>query len=183
MRLWVDHEGIWKLVAIGDSPVRLASPSGDSSEGARGGIAPALATAVSFLENGRRRLALVLPPGAAAAINGQPSLAVTVLADRDEITVEKNRVYFSAHSPTEPEIFVQKGWQVCCPRCASELQPGDTVVGCPACLALHHEGPVAGGRQEDRRCWSYDPKCASCGRLREQLTWSPQKDGNDEISG
>lgn len=135
-------------------------------------IGTPLGTLIRFTENGVPRAALITPPGAPLVLNGYPQLGVTVLEDRDEISVAGERLLFARHESPAETVFPAGGPEARCARCKAVVNPGDACVRCPACAAYHHE-------REDLRCWTYQPTCGCSARLRAELTWHPAEDEDE----
>jgi hypothetical protein len=87
-----------------------------------------------------------------------------MLADRDEILVAGQRIYFSTE--TLAAVEEHAGPVLRCPRCKREIAPGAKVVRCPRCKALHHEA-----------CWTYSEACTLCPAptaLDAGFQWTPE---------
>jgi hypothetical protein len=122
------------------------------------------------LEFGRKWIAIV-PDDLRITHNGQPvAVGLRVLAHGDLLAAADGAsVFFSTEEAACIETFTGPE-SVSCPRCKSEIAPGQAVVRCPDCGVVHHE-------LADRNCWTYAEKCALCPRataLDAGLRWSPE---------
>jgi Pyruvate/2-oxoacid:ferredoxin oxidoreductase delta subunit len=172
MHLWLKREA-WQRIAVDGEITLPPSPEPDELDSQ-----PVVAAVVPYLENGTPRAALITTSGAELSLNGFPPLGVAVLQDRDEITLAGETFLFAAHSPTEPVSF-HSDTLTRCARCKRPLRAGDMAVRCAACSSWHHEGALAGTPGAERRCFSYDPVCAGCGRQRESMLWTPEESDDD----
>jgi hypothetical protein len=108
---------------------------------------------------GTRHWALLAHHG--AKVNGLPCLPIEVLADRDEVHIEREHYCFSAQAP--PEVVTFDGRKaVRCARCLGRLAGGDQVVRCSGCLAHHHAS-----------CWTYHVRCQKCESPTDGRLWVP----------
>jgi hypothetical protein len=103
----------------------------------------------------------------AVTVNGLPALPFHVLADRDEIAVGGERMYFSTEGPAEVVPFADQAGQVLCGRCKGDMCQGEAAVRCPGCGAWHHETAKL-------PCWTYDGTCSACGRPSTGFSWQPE---------
>jgi hypothetical protein len=121
---------------------------------------------------GSRGWALVARAGARLRVNGEPLLGdLRVLADRDQIRVGGETLYFTTEDPARVEPFAGAERPLSCPRCRQALAPGTAAVRCPACGVWHHQS-------EELPCWTYAATCALCPRatdLQAGLQWSPEE--------
>jgi hypothetical protein len=101
--------------------------------------------------------------GGGVRLNGNECLPIEVLADRDEVRVERATFYFSACSPAAETRFAG-GRKTRCPRCQSVLAEGEAVIACPACSAPHHPA-----------CWGYAPACGGCRAVTSDGGWTPDE--------
>jgi hypothetical protein len=117
-------------------------------------------------------------------LNGAPLvLGVSLLADRDEITVRDEiairegaaggglRCFFSAERLAQVVAF-PGGGPLRCPRCKQPIAQGEPAVQCPgpACGAWHHQSP-------ELPCWTYGETCALCDQptpLDAGFRWTPE---------
>jgi len=103
---------------------------------------------------------------ACVRINGlQVAAKIHVLADRDEIMIHGERLYFSTESLAAVEEY--SGKTLRCPRCKLEITGGE-IVRCPngKCKAIHHKD-----------CWTYAPQCSLCPNPTELdagFQWTPE---------
>jgi hypothetical protein len=87
-------------------------------------------------------------------VNGSAlGAGVAVLADRDEIRVGAERVFFSTERLAAVTIHPGDERAVFCPRCKLEIAAGSPVVRCPSCNVLHHQS-------DEYPCWTYGEHCA-----------------------
>lgn len=111
-----------------------------------------------------REWVLLAAPDTGVRVNGLPVMAnIHVLADRDEITVYGERMYFSTEVLAVVDEFA--GPAMRCPRCKLEV-PGGEIVRCPGCKAVHHKD-----------CWTYAPACSLCPTptpLDAGFQWTPE---------
>ena len=71
-----------------------------------------------------------------------------------------------------------------CPRCQQSIEVGTDSVRCPQCHVVCHQN-------ERLRCWTYTPKCPSCGTdtkllkdpLSNDLQWTPDRIGERSTGG
>ena len=178
MHLWKQEpsDGRWVRVPIPEEGLAMCrSPDGAVSLGARDSPRP-IALLVPFVENEMEHAALVRSPLAQSLwLNGhQPVGDLRVLRDRDEIVLNGEVLYFGTASDVEVVPFPDIDAQALCARCTGVLHSRDRAVACPSCRAWHHEGKLARASEESRSCWSYDDRCACCGRSRESLAWRPE---------
>lgn len=100
------------------------------------------------------------------------SLGLRVLRDRDEISVDGRRLFFSTEELARVVPFPGLAQPACCPRCKQKLEPGDSAVCCPGCHGWHHQS-------ETFSCWTYDATCAFCQSNSTALdagySWTPEQ--------
>lgn len=112
-----------------------------------------------------REWVLLTEPHADVRVNGLPVAAsIHLLADRDEIKVRAERLYFSTEMLASVEEYTAGA--IRCPRCKLEISAG-AVVRCPGCKAVHHE-----------ECWGYAPHCSLCPTptpLDAGYQWTPEE--------
>lgn len=99
-------------------------------------------------------------------INGLTAFPLRMLADRDEIRVGGETVYFSADSPAEAVAFPAQT-EAACGRCKGMLKAGELAVQCPLCRAWHHQ-------TEELPCWQHAARCSGCERSTERIGWQPE---------
>jgi phage FluMu protein Com len=161
--LWVRQENDWAVL-------KLELPVYDLSKASpKPGSGPDASPVELMLVDGE--WVLISAPGANVHVNGLPIAAnIHVLADRDEIIVNQERLYFSKEVLATVEKY--SGITVRCPRCKLEIITGERVVRCPACRALHHmELPT-------KNCWGYAQTCALCPAptvLGAGYQWTPEE--------
>jgi hypothetical protein len=100
-------------------------------------------------------------------VNGFSSLPLRILADRDEIRVGEEAVYFSLESAAEVVPFTAQATEVFCGRCKGKMKDGEAAVPCPRCKAWHHQAEMLS-------CWTYDAKCSSCAQPTAGISWQPE---------
>ena len=104
-------------------------------------------------------------------LNGMPlSLGIAVLHHGDEICFEDGApIYLSTERRACVETY-SAGDAPDCPRCASPIAQGDSVVVCPNCSVIYHQ-------RSDRECFTYGISCAFCDQssdLTADLRWTPE---------
>jgi hypothetical protein len=117
--------------------------------------------------------ALLAGPSATLRVNGQPLvLGIRVLRDRDEISFDGHRGFFSTEELAQIVPFPGLPQPAFCPRCKQKMETGDLAVVCPHCRAWHHQS-------EKYPCWTYGGTCALCQvqstALDAGYTWTPEK--------
>lgn len=124
--------------------------------------------------------AILLERGVSAVVNGDPVFDLAVLADRDEIIVGKQRLYFSDESMPAVTVFhLEAGKRrPKCPACRGHILDGEQIVVCPrpGCGRPYHQS-------ENREHWTYRPECALCGHptsLTGESAWSPDAEEESE---
>jgi hypothetical protein len=113
-------------------------------------------------DRGDELFVLLAPAGARqqVRVNGDPVVAgIHVLQHRDEIVVrnckgESLRLYFSAEKIARIEQLTDEPHTVSCARCYKRINPGNQIVRCPSCSAVHHQS-------DEFNCWTYAEKCAN----------------------
>jgi len=185
VQLWCEEaDGRWGRRAVA-ATVQIGS--GDDGRIVVGEWVPHPAvTIVPYAEYAKVRAVLVSSAGTGArvTVNGYPPLGLTLLEDRDEIVIRRERTgdfarfvfgeLEAAHVVRFAEAPAACGDDRCA-RCRKRLQSGDAAVRCPVCGRWYHEGPLASGAR--RECFSYDPLCGGCLTARAAMSWSP---GGDE---
>lgn len=171
--LWLTCRGddVWDILPLETgSRYRLtgssAHPVARASAGASGGCA------VLMSHKGPRGAEWVLlsSQGAyAARVNGTLH-GVKMLADRDEVRVNRTRLFFSSEALAQVEPFPgADGHAGKCPRCNAGFDVGQLSVRCPKCGVWSHQF-------DGRNCWTYAAGCASCGHptaLDAGFAWTP----------
>ena len=134
-----------------------------------------LALVVPFDENGAERALLLTPPAARRVwLDGCQPIA-QVLEPRAELRVADRSFWLGTDDAGEAAAFEGRYDEVACARCGLFLEPGDRVARPACCPALFHSGETAAEPHEPLHCLDYDPKCPSCGRLRESAAWTPEQ--------
>jgi hypothetical protein len=124
-----------------------------------------------FVENDVRGAALVVAPGVRDVyLGGLRPLGVCVLAERDEIVVGAQRLYFTARTPLARGRHEH---DASCGVCGDPVRGCEAVV-CSSCGACTHDGALADGTE--RRCLGHRGACPGCGLREEDLCWMPQED-------
>ena len=110
------------------------------------------------------RLLLFARPS--VAVNGQLTLPLHPLADRDEITIGTALWCVSFDSMPERKVFRSTGDPLHCVRCCGPLMDGEVTIICPQCHTHYHDS-------EALPCWTYGPTCARCRRPTGREIWQP----------
>ncbi len=132
-----------------------------------------------YRERGAQKALLISRPDARLFVNGQRALPITVLRDRDELSLAGRTLVFAEAGEAAVVRVAAGADATCCSRCSMDLAPGDRVVFCPKCGAPHHEGLLGrADASEALACWSDGPACGGCLESRESLVWDP-----DEVLG
>jgi hypothetical protein len=165
-------EGKWHLVPLGAAP-RLLRLDPVSIERAGETVAPLDADACVLVHiGGHHGWAALVAEGAALLHNGaRIGAGLRLLAHRDALALSGGQMlFFTTEEQAHVETFAADA-PVSCPRCRSEVHPGEAVVRCPACGVVHHE-------TSDRNCWTYAPVCALCPQptaFDAALRWTPEE--------
>lgn len=118
--------------------------------------------------NGKLRSVIMPYPGTNWKLNGMRPFSLHVLQDRDELSFNGQKLYFTYEQPAQVVTFeARKGDPpIFCPRC-KDIVSGKAVK-CPGSCGLWYH------QSEERRCWTYDPKCIVCGHPTcAGLSWKP----------
>ena len=116
----------------------------------------------------------VLFPAVSMMVNGNAvCTGLTMLADKDVISFASGQPEWVFTTERNACVeFYQGEPGLHCPRCKLPLEPGQPMVVCPGCSAVHHQ-------LEHRSCWTYAPTCALCDRATplEEATcsWTPNE--------
>jgi hypothetical protein len=193
-----DSADAWAILSLDDRRYRLASACGrrhsDSSaqRPARGQRPPEIFLGGRLSRSGALLLrhqntqssdgrdttsapsedwALLAGPDARLLLNGMPlSLGIAVLHHGDEICFEDGApIYLSTERRACVETYSASDAPDC-PRCASPIAQGDSVVVCPNCSVIYHQ-------RSDRGCFTYSESCALCDQpsdLTAELCWTPE---------
>jgi hypothetical protein len=128
-----------------------------------------------------RAAVLLVRPGAAVRVNGQPVLGgLRLLAHRDEILIGRLRCFYSAESTPLPAPYRHEGGgrRPLCPVCRGPVQDGERAVRCPGCGRWHHQLDAArDGRAKP--CYTYAPACRFCAHptdLSGGPVWRPEQE-------
>ncbi len=97
-------------------------------------------------------------------VNGLPPLTVTELADRAEISLGTESLFYRKAGSTALEIFDSIEDEDCV-RCKRRIAQGAVIRRCSVCGSAHHEGATTDPKLGDLWCAGYDPKCGRCGGL------------------
>lgn len=118
--------------------------------------------------------------GQKVTINGDMSLGLHRIRHRDELRVRKTRLHLIDEDPARVQPFPGRE-PVICPRCRTEIMPGEPSVRCPnpQCRSWHHQTTEAAGDEDEKPCWTYGKKCAApnCSHptsLDGSFSWLPE---------
>jgi hypothetical protein len=100
-------------------------------------------------------------------LNGIPPFSLSVIRDKDEISYNGQRLYFTEEQVAKIELK-QDDSVIFCPRCKDVIKQKTEVVRCPGCGLLYHES-----EEEDKKCWSYDTRCICSHTTKFELIWKP----------
>lgn len=156
--LWLRQSGEWAVLKLDARAYDLAAKPPRPSSAAHCGRIGLIAAGGEW--------ALLSGCGSDTRVNGLPVAAnIHVLADRDEIMIRGERLYFSTESLAVVEKYAGKTLR--CPRCKLEITGGE-IVRCPngKCAAAHHKD-----------CWVYAPQCSLCPAptpLDAGFQWTPE---------
>jgi len=100
-------------------------------------------------------------------VNGVPALPLRLLADKDEILINREIIFFSAESGAEVVPFPAPEREVCCGRCKGKLQAGEFAAQCLRCKVWHHQ-------TQELPCWTYGATCSSCDCSTKGGAWRPE---------
>ncbi len=169
---------VWREVRDGEwQPLALPET--------RGGAFPAVEiNGLRFLRFGsgaEQAAAILSPSGVVARVNGRPILGgMRVLEHRDEVTVGRSRLFYSAEST--PLVIVYQpaeGTRLpTCPLCRGPIRAGDSAVQCPGCGRWFHQLATADGKPA-KNCWTYAPTCRFCNHptaLGGNAGWRPERE-------
>jgi hypothetical protein len=106
-------------------------------------------------------------PGAAVRLNGQHPLSLSLLQDRDEITMERTAVYFTTETLPAVVPFPGSAETLLCARCKSPLVAGELAVQCPNCRLWYHQ-------HDTRPCWTYHTQCVCGHPTHGDFVWRPE---------
>ncbi len=117
----------------------------------------------------RSASALIVTDSDGWKFNGLSPFSMHILKDKDEICFGKQSLYFTLQLSAEKRTYSKNGSQnaINCIRCKTLIEPGTSIISCPACSRIYHES-------SDLGCWSYDTKCLVCGEeTSPTLNWLP----------
>ncbi|KYK22071.1 hypothetical protein AYK24_02780 [Thermoplasmatales archaeon SG8-52-4] len=100
-------------------------------------------------------------------LNGISPFSLSVIRDKDEISYNGQRLYFTEEQVAKIELK-QNDTVIFCPRCKDLIKKMTEVVRCPACGLLYHES-----QKEAKNCWSYDSRCICGHPTKFELSWKP----------
>jgi len=126
---------------------------------------------------------LLATEDAGIRVNGSLCLAVTVLADRDEIRTSDGRIFlYAAFAGVPPSGVAGESPAISCARCHRSIAAGERWVGCNACSSRYHGDPPLqpDGSQKGANCRDYDSRCAGCQRTWASMQWTPAEAGYDD---
>jgi hypothetical protein len=101
------------------------------------------------------------------AVNGVSALPLRLLADKDEILIDGEIIYFSAESEAEVVLFPALAIEVCCGKCKGKLRAGEPAVQCPRCKVWRHQ-------TGELPCWTYGATCTSGDCPTKGVSWRPE---------
>lgn len=156
--LWVKQSDEWAVLKLVSAAYDMSAHPPITTSGARKNPVEIIHADGDWV--------LFAEPMAEVRVNGLPVTAgIHVLADRDEIMLKGDRLYFSTESLAAVEEYTGKTLR--CPRCKLEIAGGE-VVRCPnnKCKAVHH-----------KECWTYASQCSLCPtptELDAGFQWTPE---------
>lgn len=122
---------------------------------------------VPFIENVRRATLVVAPGIRDLYVGGRRPLDVCVLAERDEIVLGDDRLYFTAR---EPLAVARYEGHASCGVCGEAVHGCDAIT-CTHCATVTHAGALADGGV--RPCFEHRGSCPGCGLHEEDFDWTP----------
>ena len=123
-------------------------------------------------EQGKDGVVLIPRLGNCLKVNGNEVFGLKVLENKDEISSQFStngkRIWFYFSTESLPmKIYFESDHPTFCIRCKLKIGKGEEVVKCPQCDLIYHES-------NDKKCWSYDGKCAGCSRsTKMEYSWKP----------
>ena len=156
--IWTQDKGAWKDVPLDGGVMDLPSARLMLSkpEGSAAHAAPDL-------------WVLVAASATPVRVNGERSVGLRVLADRDEIRIADVSFYFSTERLAVVVPF--PGPSVHCARCKLLIPVDSPAVSCPGCSSWHHQS-------DEYPCWTYADHCALCPwktNLDAGYQWRPEE--------
>lgn len=101
-----------------------------------------------------------------------PLAGIAVLRDHDCLLYHANgtvqRIFYDIFTP--PQIRSYAGDPLDCAYCRQPVDSGSSIVECPGCGIVFHQGEAAG-------CWLASDRCLNCGHptsLEQVSDWIPQ---------
>ncbi len=143
-------------------------------------VAHGPARLIAFGKGAEREVALLLPLGERAWVNGQPVISgLKVLEHRDEILIGSQTLYFSAESTPVPVEYrlPEDQRRPRCTLCRMAIEDSQTAVACPRCGRWFHELDAIDD-QPEKKCWTYKDRCL-CGHptsLSGEPVWRPDQE-------
>jgi hypothetical protein len=128
-----------------------------------------------------RGAALLVRPGVAARVNGEPVLGgLRLLEHADEVLVGAVRLCFSQESTPVVVCFALAAGQrpPVCPVCRGPVKEGAQAVQCPGCGRWFHQLGAEDGRPA-KPCWTYAPTCRFCNHptsFAAEAAWRPDRE-------
>jgi hypothetical protein len=109
---------------------------------------------------------LLVKPGAGVRLNGRQPLSLSLLQDRDEITLGKTAVYFTTETLPVVVPFPGSADTLFCARCKGALNTGELALQCPGCQLWYHA-------HDTRPCWTYHTHCVCAYPTHGDFVWRP----------
>jgi hypothetical protein len=169
--LWVYSDGEWGVVTLTDMRFSLRDKPGAAALGrSTGANHDGAADPVVLVRVHREDApwALLAAPHANVRVNGSPVFGIRLLADRDEVRLNRQQWYFTSERLIRPELFPGPEG-TCCARCREVIDIGTVAVRCGCSLWFHHT--------EEYGCWQYADRCCGCEApttIDADFKWSPE---------
>jgi hypothetical protein len=112
---------------------------------------------------------IIASPDVQLRVNGETTVGLRALVDRDEIRMDEQTFYFSTERLASVVAFA--GPPLPCARCKLQIQPGSLAVSCPNCSLWHHQSA-------EYPCWTYADYCSICPcgtDLTAGYQWTPEE--------
>ncbi|MFQ6113212.1 MAG: hypothetical protein ACE5NG_03880 [bacterium] len=157
----------WQLIPVSKSREIGLDKQGEFTVGST--VQKPVASLMAYKDShGKHRCAIIPYPDSDWKLNGLCPFSLHVLQDRDELSYNGQKLYFTYEQPAKVKTYKAKKEKppIFCPRCK------DTVAGpavrCPGSCGLWYH------QSQERECWTYDSKCIVCGHpTSEGLCWKP----------
>jgi len=175
--LWISGADGWGAKKLDGAQFDLAAGSvraaERSSAAASGGTAQLVgADAGGAGSDGSAAWALIAPTHSGVRVNSRALPAgLCVLANRDEIRIGGEVLYFSTETLAEVVPFPGSVRAAYCARCRQQIEVGSPAVCCPNCGIWYNQSA-------ELPCWTYADKCAFCGHpttFDSGFTWTPEE--------